>query len=368
MAPGESGPTSVASPTGDRCLRSGSGLYCGGQGVALTRLDTATGRPVWPDPPKGSVTDIIGVSDGFLQAVTEVDDGEKTRLVGYRLSDGKQEWWTDIGGAYQGATFVRGRGHAVLVQDWDAETFQAVDARTGEIKWSQRVSKHLSCRPSVQNGHPYAECGPLDTLSSGPTELYALDPGSGEPRRIVSLPSSAYLIGVRGGEALYLEYGGQDDSFYTALLFVDPASGRKRRVKLSPPIPSAAVVPSLTGDTLYFVRQNGEVTAVTTGGERLWSKTTGVERLSAPAVSARRGALYLAAASGRVVALNRTDGRVLWREKPRTDPGGSPADVALTGDALYVMYGYDTAEVFSIDVTERREPEKGTASFSSPSG
>ncbi|TLS44235.1 serine/threonine-protein kinase [Streptomyces montanus] len=360
VVPGDLGPINVASSTGDRCLRSGSGLYCGGQGVALTRLDAATGRPVWPDPPNETITDIIGVSDGFVQAVTEVNDGEKTRLAGYRLSDGKQEWWTDIGGAYQGTTFVRGRGHAVLVQDWDAETFQAVDARTGDIKWSKRVSDQLTCRPTVQNGHPYAECGPLDSLSSEPTELYALDPGSGEPKRIFSLPSSAYFLGTRGSESLYVEDGGKDSPAYTTLLFVDRDSGAKRRVKLSPSIPNEAVVPSLVGDTLYFVRQNGEVTAATTGGKRLWTKATGVEWLSAPAVSGRRGALYLAAASGRVVALDRTDGRVLWREKPRTDPGGNRADVALIGDALYVMYGYDTAEVFSIDVTgSRRLPGGG---------
>lgn len=374
VTPGGPGPVTVE-PT-HRCVRSGSGLYCGGQGIALTRLDPATGRPVWPlrskDSKKDSTNEIIGVSDGFVQVTVDVDDGAATRLEAYRIGDGKREWSTDIGSTSQGTVFVRGRGHAVLVQDWDEETFQAVDARTGDIEWSQRISKQLSCRPRVQDGRPYAQCRPLGSDGLEGTELYALDPGSGEPKRIAALPSPAHFLGTRDGEFLYPEDGGEgggeeDSSAYTALVFVDPDSGAKRRVALRQAIPSEAVEPSLVGDTLYFVRQNGEVTAVTTGGKQLWTKATGVERLSAPTVSARRGALYLAAPSGRVIALDRTDGRVLWQEKPRTDPGGVQADLALIGDALYVVYGWDTADVFSMDVSGRPQRGKATASPASAS-
>ncbi|WP_157881433.1 PQQ-binding-like beta-propeller repeat protein [Streptomyces phaeochromogenes] len=145
-------------------------------------------------------------------------------------------------------------------------------------------------------------------------------------------------------------------------MFIDPDSGAKRRVALRRAIPSEAVEPSLVGDTVYFVRQNGEVTDVTTGGKLLWTKATGVERLSTPTVSARRGALYLATPGGRVVALDLTDGRVLWQEKPRTDPGGVQADLAIIGDALYVVYGWDTTDVFSMDVSTRPQRGKATAS------
>ncbi|MEU5345282.1 protein kinase [Streptomyces sp. NPDC020766] len=368
VTPGGPGPVSVEQT--HRCVRSGSGLYCGGQGIALTRLDPATGRPVWPprskDGTKDTTTEIIGVSEGLVQATVDVDDGAATRLEAYRVGDGKREWSTDIGGTSQGTVFVKGRGHAVLVQDWDEETFQAVDARTGDITWSQRISTRLSCRPRVQNGHPYAQCRPVGSDGLEGNELYALDPGSGKPKRIAALPSPAHFLGTRGGEFLYPEEGGkdggEDGSAYTALVFVDPDSGAKRRVALRRPIPSEAVEPSLVGDTVYFVRQNGEVTAVTTGGKRLWTRATGVERLSAPTLSTRRGAVYLAAPSGRVIALDHTDGRVLWQEKPRTDPGGVQADLALIGDALYVVYGWDTADVFSMDVGKR--PQRGRATTS----
>ncbi|ASQ96132.1 PQQ-binding-like beta-propeller repeat protein [Streptomyces sp. 11-1-2] len=91
--------------------------------------------------------------------------------------------------------------------------------------------------------------------------------------------------------------------------------------------------------------------SATTAGKRLWSEATEVEWLGSPVVSGRRNALYLATAAGRTVALDRGDGRVLWRGKARTDPGGVPAELTLSGDALTTVYGYDTVEAAGTDIS-----------------
>ncbi|MGV9849690.1 protein kinase domain-containing protein [Streptomyces sp. NPDC003442] len=341
-------PRSVSELTGRRCLPSGTDLYCGGSGIALTRLDVR-GRVAWHRSAKPS--ELIGVAGGLVLGTVEKSDGT-ARLEGYRTSDGERVWRTDIGSADQGAVFRRGDHPAVLTQSWDEETFQAVDVRTGRTLWSRRVGHGLSCGPNVVAGRPLADCGPLEDRGDPavPSGLYTLSPTTGEPRRIGTVSVGSFLA-ERSGELLYLEQREHDTDDYTDLLFLGTDGGRQRRVKLPEGLSARQITPALVGDTLYFVRQNGEVTAVTTAGKRLWSKATQVEWLGSPVVSGRRNALYLATAAGRVVALDRRDGRVLWRTKARTDPGGIPAELTLSGDALTTVYGYDTLEASGMDVS-----------------
>ncbi|CDR07914.1 protein kinase domain-containing protein [Streptomyces iranensis] len=341
-------PRSVSGPTGRRCLPSGTDLYCGGSGIALTRLDVR-GRVAWHRSAKPS--ELIGVAGGLVLGTVEKSDGT-ARLEGYRTSDGERVWRTDVGSAYQGAVFQRGDHPAVLTQSWDQETFQAVDVRTGRTLWSRRVGHGLTCGPDVVAGRPLADCGPLEDRGDPavPSGLYTLSPTTGAPRRIGTVYVGSFLA-ERSGDLLYLEQREHDTDDYTDLLFLGTDGGRQRRVKLPEGLSAQQITPALVGDTLYFVRQNGEVTAVTTAGKRLWGKATQVEWLGPPVVSGRRNALYLATAAGRVVALDRRDGRVLWRTKARTDPGGIPAELTLSGDALTTVYGYDTLEASGMDVS-----------------
>ncbi|GAA0898978.1 MULTISPECIES: protein kinase domain-containing protein [Streptomyces violaceusniger group] len=340
-------PRSISGPTGRRCLPSGTDLYCGGSGIALTRLDIR-GRVTWHRSTEPS--ELIGVAGGLVLGTVEKSDGT-ARLEGYRTSDGERVWRTDIGSAYQGAVFQRGDHPAVLTQSWDEETFQAVDVRTGRTLWSRRVGHGLACGPDVVSGRPLADCGPLEDQGDPavPNGLYTLSPTTGAPRRIGTLFVGSFLA-ERSGDLLYLEQREHDTDDYTDLVFLGADGGRERRVKLPAGLSGRQITPALVGDTLYFVRQNGEVTAVTTAGKRLWSKATQVEWLGPPVVSGRRNALYLATAAGRVIALDRRDGRVLLRTKARTDPGGVPAELSLSGDALTMVYGYDTLEASGMDV------------------
>ncbi|AQW52463.1 protein kinase [Streptomyces violaceusniger] len=344
----EGTPQTVNGLSARRCLASGTDLYCGGSGIALTRLD-ARGRVTWHRPTKPDA--LIGVVDGLVLGTVGLSDGT-ARLEGYRTSDGERVWKTDIGGADQGAVFRRGRHPAVLTQSWDQETFQAVDARTGGTLWSRRVGHGLTCSPDVVAGRPLADCRPMEDRGDPdtPSRLYTLSPTTGAPRQI-GAPDTGVSLAERSGDLLYLEQGDHDSFDYTDLLFLSPNGGPARRVKLPEGLSAQQTKPTLVGDTLYFVRQNGEVTAVTTAGKRLWSEATEVEWLGSPVVSGRRNALFLATAAGRTVALDRGDGRVLWRGKARTDPGGVPAELTLSGDALTTVYGYDTVEAAGTDIS-----------------
>ncbi|QKV93431.1 PQQ-binding-like beta-propeller repeat protein [Streptomyces sp. NA02950] len=121
-------------------------------------------------------------------------------------------------------------------------------------------------------------------------------------------------------------------------------------MRLPPGLSGDQLTPALVDSTLSFVRENGEVVAVTLDGKRLWHRATQVEFLGSPAFSERRDTLHLATAAGRLVALDGGDGRARWRGKPRTDPGGAPAQTLLMRHALSMVYGYARVEVASTDV------------------
>ncbi|MBI0300764.1 PQQ-binding-like beta-propeller repeat protein [Streptomyces sp. PRKS01-29] len=86
-------------------------------------------------------------------------------------------------------------------------------------------------------------------------------------------------------------------------------------------------------------------------GRTLWSRRVGRGLSCGPNVVAGRwNAPYLATAAGRLVALDRRGGRVLWRTKARTDAGGVPAELTLNGGALTTVYGYDSLEAAGRDI------------------
>ncbi|WP_432013917.1 protein kinase domain-containing protein [Streptomyces cucumeris] len=337
--------------SGSRCTRTGDELYCGGPGALLTRL-TATGHEVWRRAADDRADQIVGLAGKQVISVVDRTDGT-SRMEGHRRTDGKRVWRTDVGRAFVNSVFTRGGGHAVLTQNWDAETFQAVDAVTGAIRWSHRISRELSCSGVVIAERPYAQCRPPDDDTDEHQSVWALDPRTGAPTRIATrMPGT--VIAEHEGRLLYVQQRSKKTLDFTDLVLVDPdGKDAPRRVALPPGLRGDQVTPELLDGILYFVRDNGEVTSLTLDGRQRWRSSTQVEFLGLPVLSERHDALYLTTAAGRVVALDRGDGRVRWRGKPRTDPGGPPADTLLMGDALYLVYGYERVEVASVDARRR---------------
>ncbi|MFB7503103.1 outer membrane protein assembly factor BamB family protein [Streptomyces broussonetiae] len=100
-------------------------------------------------------------------------------------------------------------------------------------------------------------------------------------------------------------------------------------------------------DVVYFVRSDGTVTAVSAhSGRQLWQKTTDMESLSAPAVSATYKRVYFSNRFGRLLALDSRTGAEVWRTSALDAPGDKaqeyPPRVLLVKDAIVALAG-DTA-------------------------
>ncbi|WP_322725945.1 protein kinase domain-containing protein [Streptomyces spongiae] len=337
---------------GHTCLTYSSELYCGGNGIALSRLDPATGRALWKHPESDTTESLIGVSRHRMVVATVPGRSESTyRLEGYGVSDGKRRWSADIGDAAQGDIFRSGRSDLVLTQSWDAQTYVAVDAETGKTRWSRRASQTLSCyEVEVVNHRPYALChSDSDTADSAyRTAVYALDPATGRPEAVVDSRQDLTLVGSQDGKLVLVDSGFDDTTSGSAVLLVDPRKKSTRRVPLS--LKADQEVRGLIGGTLYFVRPNGEVSAVrSTTGKELWKESTRYSDVSGPVVApGTEGPLYFGTPGGGFLSLDAEKGSVRWTTKARTDSGGPSPDLALIGDALYGRYGYD--QLTTVDV------------------
>jgi serine/threonine protein kinase len=336
------------------CVTSAGNLYCGGNGVALSRLDPGTGHTMWQRSRNEAVETLIGVSrQETVVAVTETSGGTQ-RLEGYSARDGKQQWSADIGSAQQGSIFHSGTSDLVLTQSWDDETFVAVDARTGETRWTRRVSRSLSCSPSVLDNRPYALCdlGGASTDSPNRTVIYTLSAGTGRPTEIIDDRHDLTLVGSQGGELVLLKSDNKTLDT-TALLHVDIRSRKVRQVPL--PLDNNQECTALADTSLYCVNRNGEISAIDSAtGHESWKLATLLADIAGPLVPTGRDApLYFATPGGGVLALDRAKGRIRWRIEPRSDFGGLPPELALIGDALYERYGYD--QLTTLDV---RHPSK----------
>jgi hypothetical protein len=146
-----------------------------------------------------------------------------------------------------------------------------------------------------------------------------------------ALPRKAEALGAVGGQPVFLAPQTAKDVYeagyerpYNALLRVVPETGQVRRIPLARSLTGAA---TLVDGVVHFVRSNGSVTAVSAdSGKQLWQKTTDVETLSAPAVSATYKRVCFSNRFGRLLALDSRTGAEVWRTSALDDPGDKAQD------------------------------------------
>jgi eukaryotic-like serine/threonine-protein kinase len=322
------------------CVPDRTVLYCGGEGFTVAKVDAATGRVIWRYGDSVQNTMPYGVRDGVVY-VAEQTQGE-FRTAALDTATGKRRWVRDSDGS---VVFSGG----LLTSTNDIQGVIAYDT-SGKELWQS--PKAAFCAPLSLAGVPYAEC----TITGQTTTLLRLDPANGTARRLAALPLGSKGIGQSGGAPVYAQpaaAANQDGEIeserrYTTLLRVDPRTGAVRPVPLSRTLRGA---PTLLGDdVVVFARTNGTVTAVSADdGKQLWQRSTGMEGLSQPVLSATYARIYFSNRIGRVVALDLSTGRELWRTSAVDILGDASQDwapsVVLVRDEIVAMAGNTLSSV-----------------------
>ncbi|MFF2512824.1 PQQ-binding-like beta-propeller repeat protein [Streptomyces sp. NPDC058086] len=324
------------------CVAEGSALFCGGTGFTAARIDAASGRTRWRTGTRPQGAQPIGVRDGLVYVYEDPDDRTR-RVVVLDAATGHRRWQRDINKSEDPVLYDGG----LLTLSPDYSSFVAYGPSGKELWRAPSLGEY--CTPSALGGVPYALCSEGNEPGQAPVELMKLR--SGSLTETATLPKKAEALGAVGGQPLFLAPQTAKDVYeagyerpYNALLRVASETGQVRRIPLAHPLTGAA---TLVDGVVYFVRSDGSVTAVSAdSGKQLWQKTTDMESLSAPAVSATYKRVYFSNRFGRLLALDSRTGAEVWRTSALDDPGDKvqsyPPRVLLVKDAIVATAG-DTA-------------------------
>ncbi|SFM56336.1 Serine/threonine protein kinase [Streptomyces sp. cf124] len=346
------------------CRTDGTDLYCGGTGFLVGKVDAATGATGWRYGQLPQTARPIGVRDGLVLVYTEPDSTQR-RLVALDARTGKQRWSRPISASEAAPLFDGG----VLTLAPDHYDVIAYDTAGKEL-WRTSEPAGINCVPSVLGDDPYELCWEGDDfLDTRPFTLVRLDPDDGTPRARSPLPEKSLALGVVDGRPLFLKAESTEEVYqagyerpYDAFLRVDPDTGKVTRIPLKRALRGAA---TLVDGVVYFVRTSGSVTAVSAAsGTVLWERTTDMENLSAPVVSAARDEIYFANRFGRLLALDSRTGAEVWRTDALDDPGDiateTPPRVLLVDDAIVATAGN---MAFSVNPDEPMETGATVSTF-----
>lgn len=358
------------------CQVHGGDVYCGGAGALPVRVDGRTGKTVWRANLASATTvrdryyaSILGVRDGTVLVQQTVFSGEPVvdpvDLVALDADTGERLWTRRVGSTEIDSALT---GDLVLTPEPDGETVTARSPRTGAERWSLPMPAGHHCVFTTAGSGTYAHCQPVTRdakAAHAESRVLVVDHADGSART-VKVPLNSVLLGVKQGDLVLVADGTQytdatrgSDPTYDTILLLDLETGTRVMTK---PGENGQGRAALTGGVLVFTRSGGQVTAVSPHtGELLWRTRTSLERPGEPGYDAGTGILYLASATGRVAALDRLKGTLLWETLPRTTPTWSVqgAPWALPHEGALVAAAPD-GTLFSLDPAHPdREPVSG---------
>ncbi len=210
---------------------------------------------------------------------------------------------TGGGMAYEGGVLYVSSGFGRLT---------ALDAKTGAIRWQQRLEATGSGQPLVQNGLVY--------LVAGDDTGWAIDAKTGRVAwQVDASPSVSNVLGAPApaiaGDLAIFAFGSGDivATFRRGGLrrWSSSVSGRREGVARSG-IGDVTGPPVVVGNTVYVGNHSGRTVALSTDlGERRWTAEEGALGPVWPA----GGSVFLVSESGKLVRLNASDGRTIWATK-----------------------------------------------------
>ncbi|MFD9338660.1 serine/threonine-protein kinase [Streptomyces sp. NPDC060028] len=333
--PGPKPFTPWTAPLGERnaaCSWEAAALYCAGPGLTAARLDPADGSVLWSvrasAPASRPAADGAPLGAGGL--VLAVAPGSEL-LQALDPATGTERWHH---GLPRGAHVVPAGGQALVAGPDGGVT--ALDAASGAVRWTKQLGGVGSVWwGGPQGGQP--EPGQSATVyvatpeaGGKATQLSAVDPMSGAVRWQARPAGRLRPVGVARGAVFLLDRDA--DARSGAVVRVDLATHAAERVRLSAPLYEAEATVGPDGVT-YVFGTTGALAAVGPAKEE-WRLETGVSVASRPVFA--DGRVYLAAADGRLLAVDAAAGRLAGQTKPRmggrdTFAATLPAPVAAPG-------------------------------------
>jgi outer membrane protein assembly factor BamB len=296
---------------------------------ALIALDEATGAEVWRNPA------VRGFSSPAVVNATLIVGARDGRAYRVNGSTGAVRWSTpllpatdfsgitsspkvDFDRAYVG-TFNESGGFGEVVALWIAN---------GSIVWRYETGSIHYSSPAVSGGILYVGVMGMYNRMSGidfdpPSGVLALDVRDGSRRWFFETPGSVAASPLVAGDVIVAP---SKDPFGYGLVYAsDRATGDQR---WRADVPAGVSSPALLGDVVFVAggafNGTGRVTALNrTTGAVLWAyEPNGPVQAS---VAAADGTVYVSTntAQGTIYALNATDGRLRWSVTP------SPAQYIL---------------------------------------
>ncbi|MER6028429.1 serine/threonine-protein kinase [Streptomyces sp. NPDC001851] len=361
------------------CTALDGGLICSGDGLKAVRFSLATGKVEWslpaaahPDPANGGGTlptgGVLGTHGHDVYAAADTTPkGSQDSSYAFQAVDartGKVRWSRPVGDVEpslaNGTVAITADGPLVIGAH---ATYSLLDPATGIPRWTRAMpAPHTdtdrTCETGAARGRGYLLC---DDSRRKRTTVAQLAPAHGRPRWTAALDGDLTLAGQTGGRLVLLQPFAAsdlpDDSFkaapYRRITLLDVTDHAPHIVPLVRSV-SADSTPTLLGDTLYFTFNSGEVRAVNpVTGRTRWDTRSSVERPGPPAVTG--SSLFVVSPGGRLAALDRRTGRELHSlpgRDDRTDPvfvysGSTPL---IHGDALYVPYAIRC--VYTVNIKE----------------
>ncbi|MEU1408116.1 serine/threonine-protein kinase [Streptomyces sp. NPDC005728] len=355
------------------CTARDGGLICAGDGIKAVRFTLATGKVQWtlpkadhPDPDNGSggtfpESGVLGTHghDVYSVADSSARNADTSHFV-FEAVDartGEVRWKRDIGevepSRADGTVAVTADG-PIVTYGKDGGTYSLLRTADGTPRWKRTLPARDSCGLHAVAGLGYLVCS---DAKGAHTTIAQLAPADGRPRWTARVDGILTLAGRAADGRLVLvpsPDGASDDTSvtgYRRITLLDADDHAPHVVPLARSV-SASGTPVLARGTLYLTFNSGEVRAVDPAtGRTLWDTRSSVERPGPPVVSDRY--VFVASPGGRLAALDRRTGKEV-HSLPGRGSAGDPfiaaagATPLLVGDALYVPCGI--REIYSVNI------------------
>ena len=227
----------------------------------------------------------------------------------YSLKDGSRKWKVNTGREISGGvTVVDGR---VYFGTLDAYLV-VIDAQTGQFLWDVEVSSEILSRPAVRGNDVVVQ-----TIDS---RLFAFNVSDGSPKwvydhlsPILTLRSTASPV-ITASQVIAAFDNGQ----VVSVSLRDGATGWNTRVAQPKGknelerIVDVDSDPIVSGGVVYTASYQGNVVALNRGqGKLLWKKPISTYRN----VAEYAGTVYVSTEDSELIAINATTGEVLWQNE-----------------------------------------------------